>query len=153
MNLEAVFQGKMQKKGAGKFAVFKQRYFALSDIDKRLYYFQDDTKKKYHELKYVDLRAISEIERGSNQGNKKYCEFKLYDQARVWEFRVKNERERIGWLEAINRVWSGLKLTLTQLVNVLNKASDIPDFIALFLHRGYTLINLLDDHIHVMRYH
>ena len=153
MKVDVVFRGRMQTKGTGMFSRFKEQYFALCDTDKRLYHFQDFATKKLHELHYVDLRAIYKIERGLNQGEKKYCEFKLYEEGRVWEFRVKNENERMQWLESINRVWSGLKYTLTRLVNVLNKASDVPDFIASFFRRGYTLNNLLDDHIHVMRYH
>ena len=82
-----------------------------------------------------------------------YYEFHLAQSNCLWELRSKTKDHRKLWVDCISDDRNKLRLTLLRYKHILSEIKLNEKMTDLFVSRPYTISNIIDDHIHVMRYH
>ena len=145
----------MEKKGEIN-TNWQQRYFILKP--QILYYCKignENLLKKHKKIDLHDIECIYQIPKNCRyvENDKIYFEFRLKQKGRIWKLRVETENARILWTDCLLREFNKLQLTLVrykEILSEINLHESIKDY---FVSRQYTIFNVMDDHIHVMRYH
>ena len=133
---------------------WQTKYFILTD--KKLYYFKD--KNKLNKDEFIDLHNIEFIDdipvnSQYTENNINYYQFHLKSSDRLWKLRCMTNDKRILWTNCIFAEWNKLRLTLVRYKQILSEIKLRDGLKDLFVSRSYTISNIIDDHIHVMRYH
>ena len=145
-----IIDGLMEIKRQNK-KTWQKRYFALRN--KKLCHCKPENKNKLNKYDCIDLREIEEIT--VNPSNSQYIEndtiyyeFHLKESNCLWQLRVNTEKKKKVWTDCIVNEYQKLVLTLVRYKQILNEIK-----LYHFLSRPYTINDIIEDHIHVMRYH